>query len=399
MKVSRLAILVCLTLALALTGCGQAATPEPTATAVPPTMTPVPPTATPVPPTPTPIPPTPTPVPPTPTPTPPFAAIDLPHPDFAVYSLAAIPGGRLVAQGAIRNGARCKVYIWDGQQWQDVSPDRQLLGLAENQDFFIGEVVVSADGSIWMASNEAVSVAKDDTRTYLIGGVLRYNEGSWTFFKTGDTHGLAVDTDGTVWASSVQLSFFDGTAWRQVRGAPCGGTSHALALGPAGQIWIAWGRGLSWYDGREPIATACPTSVRNCPGWHIFTNEQWGPNTACTAEATTIESAVGQIAVARNGVAWAGGREAGLHRFDGASWTALGVEDGLPDVKIQALAMGPDDSLWVGTPKGLARFDGQKWEVWTSKDGLPADSIVAVAVDGQGVVWAAAYTGISRLRK
>src|SRR5579884_1408327 len=38
-----------------------------------------------------------------------------------------------------------------------------------------------------------------------------------------------------------------------------------------------------------------------------------------------------------------------------------GLEDGLPDRVIQAIAQTPDGYLWLGTPHGLVRFDGFKF--------------------------------------
>jgi diguanylate cyclase (GGDEF)-like protein len=66
----------------------------------------------------------------------------------------------------------------------------------------------------------------------------------------------------------------------------------------------------------------------------------------------------------RTGYLWAG-TENGLYRFDGSQFRRYGAADGLPSRLIQSLFVGPDGTLWVGTPTGIyfRRQDGRFVEV------------------------------------
>jgi len=54
---------------------------------------------------------------------------------------------------------------------------------------------------------------------------------------------------------------------------------------------------------------------------------------------------------------WAG-TENGLYRYDGQSFTAFGVAEGLPSEHILSLLQTADGTLWVGTLRGLAQQVG-----------------------------------------
>ena len=45
------------------------------------------------------------------------------------------------------------------------------------------------------------------------------------------------------------------------------------------------------------------------------------------------------------------------------AWT---VEDGLPQVSVNAIAQTPDGYLWLGTNGGLVRFDGIQFKVYNT---------------------------------
>lgn len=84
--------------------------------------------------------------------------------------------------------------------------------------------------------------------------------------------------------------------------------------------------------------------------------------------------------------------------YHATHWTA---EDGLPQMRISALAQTPDGYLWAGTWFGLARFDGVRFVVFNSANTpeLKKESITALAVDrSDGALWIGTSAGLLRFK-
>ncbi|MCB9232481.1 MAG: T9SS type A sorting domain-containing protein [Bacteroidia bacterium] len=65
----------------------------------------------------------------------------------------------------------------------------------------------------------------------------------------------------------------------------------------------------------------------------------------------------------------------------------------LPYNTVNALALGPDSALWVGTEYGLACLHQGNWTVWQSAtSGLPDDAVRAISADSNGV-YVGMFTG------
>ena len=84
---------------------------------------------------------------------------------------------------------------------------------------------------------------------------------------------------------------------------------------------------------------------------------------------------------------------ASAHDFQCRSW---GIENGLSDRTITAIAQTTDGYLWVGTPKGLNRFDGNVFSRAGSAGGttLQDSRIVGLLADGEGGLWVASESGL-----
>lgn len=154
------------------------------------------------------------------------------------------------------------------------------------------------------------------------------------------------------------------------------------------------------------------------------------------------------LSLARRGSQiWAGHANGGLSVWDGARWTNLGVEDGLPSERVTALFVDEANSVWIGTENGLLQFSdangwfipdsplckrsiagvssagnlvvaatssegllvsrdgGQTWEevrgpqiqpLTPTGAGLPSDVLNDVKIDSLGQIWVATDTGVAR---
>ncbi len=83
---------------------------------------------------------------------------------------------------------------------------------------------------------------------------------------------------------------------------------------------------------------------------------------------------------------------------DGDS-TVLTVDDGLSDLDVRALDVGPDGALWIGTANGLTRLQASvRWTRFTTEStggGLHSQTIASLTVDDAGTLWLATSAGIS----
>ncbi|MGQ0799851.1 MAG: two-component regulator propeller domain-containing protein [Pseudomarimonas sp.] len=76
---------------------------------------------------------------------------------------------------------------------------------------------------------------------------------------------------------------------------------------------------------------------------------------------------------------------------------ALGIEAGLAQPTVRAMAQDHDGFLWIGSQDGLSRYDGHEFEVFRrdtrSAAGLSDNHITALTVDGEGVLWIGTQSG------
>lgn len=64
----------------------------------------------------------------------------------------------------------------------------------------------------------------------------------------------------------------------------------------------------------------------------------------------------------------------------------VGVNEGLPSAKINALAQDNAGVVWIGTDVGLVRYDG-KTRAYTEKDGMAPGGIKSIHIAEDGMIW------------
>jgi len=244
-------------------------------------------------------------------------------------------------------------------------------------------------------------------------------------------------------------------------GAPAFSYVRGMVRDTTGAIWIAHDGGLARYAGGR---------------WTVFTPETGAPfqhalsvmeardhtlwvgtakELACYAHGTwtrivpaTPIVAANSLYQDREGIIWVGCSDAfhgGLYRYDGKSWRAFGLADGLPHTAVTMVLEDHAGTLWVTTGQanqgGLARWRAGRWEaapvppklngvkmrsvfedragrVWfgseydgiavqnargwqgfTARDGLAGSEVLAMAQDADGVYWLGTNTGLSRITR
>lgn len=77
---------------------------------------------------------------------------------------------------------------------------------------------------------------------------------------------------------------------------------------------------------------------------------------------------------------------------------AWGMENGLPQNTVQALAQTKDGFLWLGTEAGLVRFDGVEFQTYdrNSTPALPGSDIRCLLAAVDGALWIGTNAGLAR---
>lgn len=169
-------------------------------------------------------------------------------------------------------------------------------------------------------------------------------------------------------------------------------TVYAVLAGPDEQMILGTDRGAAIWS--PPPATDLPDR------WLVFTDDNSG-----LPEGQRVRA----LARDRENHLWFGAGPA-VARYDGgegaSAWQTFWYRDmGLRQGIVQALAVGSDGRLWVGTSTGAAVFDGQAWTSYTAaRSGLVDDDVLSLAVqapppgesDGDWI-WFGTRTGVERL--
>lgn len=235
---------------------------------------------------------------------------------------------------------------------------------------FVYRIRVSNSGNVWFAGQ---------------GGISHLVEGQWQTYHWKDGlpedsfRSISIAPDGTVWAGGNgegSIARFDGTRWRSYRLGtfyPSGSEVDAVIPGLGDAAWagvVYAGSGL----------------------WHL-TGDTW-------EKANSPFSEVGALAVAPDGVLWAGSiREQSndksrVGRFHESTWSVYDESKGFNGgFGVEAFAFTPSGTLYAGTFNGLFHFDGATWHPIEGGSGRITD--ISAAADGS--IWiAAGDNGIGR---
>ena len=110
------------------------------------------------------------------------------------------------------------------------------------------------------------------------------------------------------------------------------------------------------------------------------------------------QNTVQALAQTKDGFVWLG-TEAGLVRFDGNGFQVFdkNTQPALPGNDVRCLLAASDGTLWIGTSEGLARWRDGSVTAFTTKDGLPGNQVQALTQAADGAVWTYTDAGLARL--
>jgi ligand-binding sensor domain-containing protein len=270
-------------------------------------------------------------------------------------------------------------YLWIGTQaglmrfdgvrfvsWRP--PERSELPSSR-----INSLLGARDGSLWIGTS---------------AGLARWRNGSLTNYKdaTGSIMAILEDRTGTIWIARANLSDTNGPLCKVTdTGVRCYGRDDGLALpysvtlanDSLGNVWLAGGAMVS----RWPTSSA---------------------DTYVPAGLNPAENFNGVVALAGgpDGSVWVGlvhaGKGGGLQQLAHGTWKPfITPEFDGSTLKVTALLLDRDSSLWVGTlNQGIYRIQGNKVDHFRGSDGLSGDAVSGLFQDREGNIWIATSRGI-----
>ncbi len=263
--------------------------------------------------------------------------------------------------------------VWaNGQMVARIDPLSREIRVFTNADglpvYGISNIA-SADGStVWGVAYSGM----DET-----SWITRWDGSAWTTFKTsyGKLDRIAADQKGGIWVVLNVLKNHHGTILRWDVNT---GTKTFEAYDFQCKAIHISPRDVAWFSA-EALYCA-PDSL-----WASLSSRE-----NLVRVATPHEWKISTMVEDRNGVLWCGGKDQpfGVARFDGSTWKTYTVDDGLPSVTVNALAVDTTGAVWAATPSGAARFDGEKWLTLTpDNSGLKSEIVTTVGVAPDGTIW------------
>jgi len=241
-------------------------------------------------------------------------------------------------------------------------------------DAFVYDVLKTKNGDVWIATWSGVNRVR--------GGDLR-DRSKWELHTVESTksglpndwvYGLAEGRNGDVWlATEGGLAHYKDGQWQN--------WNHAKGLGAP-------------YE-RVKADIQYKTDPSKVSEHHARQKEEMGLSNVDVAYNPNY---IVSLAVDAQGVVWAGTWGGGLARFDGKTWSAYTVADGLPGNHVFMLHIDPQGQLWIGTNNGLARMKGGKFEVLTINDGLFNNAVFSMATTRDGTLWVGSFGGVAKIR-
>ena len=241
-------------------------------------------------------------------------------------------------------------------------------------DAFVYDMVKTRNGDVWIATWSGVNRIR--------GGDLK-DRSKWELHTVDSTkgglpndwvYGLAEGRDGDMWlATEGGLAHFKDGRWQN--------WNHAKGLGAP-------------YE-----KVKAHIQYKNDPSrvseHHARQKQEMGLQSVDVAYNPNY---IVSMAVDAQGVVWAGTWGGGLARFDGKTWTAYTVDEGLPGNHVFMLHIDPKGTLWVGTNNGLAKMKDGRFEVMTTNDGLFNNAVFSMATARDGTLWVGSFGGVAKIR-
>jgi ligand-binding sensor domain-containing protein/signal transduction histidine kinase len=240
-------------------------------------------------------------------------------------------------------------------------------------------------GLLWVTNMRHQGVTVVDPST---GHFRRYRN------NTDDPIRIYQDRRGNLWFSTSDgLTSFDPRIHTSIHylhnpanaASPSDDNVTMMYEDHAGRFWVATNNGLNLMDRDHGT----------------FTRFLHNPNDSSSPSGNVING--GAMYEDSSGALWLGMRSTGVDRLAVGAARFTTYRHVSQDPKslsnnvVTGIAVGPSNTLWIGTEAGLDRFDGQRFTHYvagsTDPRALSPGPQRGVAVDSHGVVWTGTYGG------
>lgn len=210
-------------------------------------------------------------------------------------------------------------------------------------------------------------------------GAARFDGANWVrYLHAAAPGGAPVRVDAIVEDSSHVVWLRTDLGLWSVDAARVGLAAHTVATGLPDDFVTAM---LRASDGSLWVGTPFGLAQRSGAGWNVIAPTRYGGGQV----RTLYEDRTGRLWVGTNfGLAF---REAG-------AWTAFGAPQlGLGDVR--QVLQDVRGRMWAAGLQGVTRWNGQSWRALSLQDGLGAPDNDRLLEDTQGRLWAAGIGGLT----
>ncbi len=114
------------------------------------------------------------------------------------------------------------------------------------------------------------------------------------------------------------------------------------------------------------------------------------------ADGGLISNEINAIAMDPSGSIWVG-TDKGISRFNGLEWQSYRQSNAnMPSEYINCIMPDNDGNIYFGTAAGVTRFDDPRWEALTIA--LPSPNVTSIALDSFADIWFATDGGIAKFQ-
>ena len=304
-------------------------------------------------------------------------------PEFPRTTVFAIQEDR---SGALWVGTLHGTYIRTGELKFEIVSDAPANVRAICED---------REGTMWLGSNDGLFRRNGDAYERLVHEFLPERASVNDPLQMSRVNVIRMDTNGSLWigANRALLHWKDGKFQRE--GRELGRQQvYDVLQSPDGCIYVAARFGLFRSHSDGPFEKVSENESAFClmqdqaerlwvghgdnRGLHTF-----APN---SADVAWNASKVYCVHRDRDGGMWVGS-EGGLHHLHSGQVDDFGVEDGLPDARVQTIVPGTGDTLWLGTANGVAKWSIARGVAEPGPAELSHMSVSAGLEDSAGNLW------------
>lgn len=255
--------------------------------------------------------------------------------------------------------------------WQQYT---SLEGLPSHN---INSMLVSQDGSLWIATDNGVSHYDGNRfQNFTQTDGLSHSK-VWSICSNEKSKGLQPDgTGGDIWFGTDNgLTRYDGKAFKAYRFSKSqqtgitGNSVRVVFRSDNEMIWVGTNQGLTRMD-----------PIRNKFQPYRASDRQAGVG-------AIPDDYINAISQTTDGSIWVGTLGGVAQIKDNRVVRTLTTIDGLPDNRVLSIE-NDGNFLWIGTRGGAAYFDGKNIsKVLTVEDGLVNNRVTSIHRDVDGVIW------------